>query len=92
MPAVRHFQVALAGEGREVRATVSSDVAGTVQIVLIDVLGRELDHIGLRKAEADLEVDLDLALKAIRELPAGVYFLRFSLGDRAANRKLVLVP
>jgi hypothetical protein len=31
-------------------------------------------------------------MAGIRELPAGIYFLRFSLGGRAVNKKLALVP
>jgi predicted phosphodiesterase len=91
-PAPATFEVALACEGRSVRATVSSDTVGTVQVSLADVLGRSLDHVRFLKAEGDLEVDLEKEMAGIRELPAGIYFLRFSLGGRAVNKKLALVP
>lgn len=73
-----------------VRASIVSDLAGAVDISLHDVLGRRLDRCVLWKHEPTLEVDLDKSLEALRRLPAGIYFLRVSLGGTARTEKVVL--
>lgn len=71
-------------------ASIVSDLTGPVDITLHDVLGRRLERFGLWKNEAALEVDLDKSLRRIRELPAGIYFLRVSLRGAAHAEKVVL--
>lgn len=79
------------GAGR-VRAVVSSEAAGAVDLAVHDVLGRRIDRRSFYKGAGDLEIDLAADLAGTRSLPAGVYFLRASLQGSARTQKMVLIP
>jgi Icc protein len=79
------------GTGR-IKAVISSDLNGLVEVSLVDVLGRRLGRCNLWKDGGDLETDLTAALPVAEHLPAGIYFLRAAVRGAAATSKLVLIP
>ncbi|MFZ1945973.1 MAG: metallophosphoesterase [bacterium] len=79
------------GAGR-VRAVVSSEAPGAVDLALHDVLGRRIDRRSFYKGAGDLEIDLAADLAGTRGLPGGIYFLRASLQGTARTQKIVLIP
>jgi predicted phosphodiesterase len=79
------------GAGR-VRAVVSSQTSGTVDLAVHDVLGRRVDRRSFYKGDGDLEINLAAELAGTRNLPAGVYFLRASFQGSARTQKMILIP
>jgi hypothetical protein len=75
-----------------VRAAVSSDLTGVVDISLNDVRGRSLGRCSLWKAGPDLQADLTDAMPALDRLPAGIYFVRAAIQGTVATAKFMLIP
>jgi len=74
-----------------IRALVSSEATGVVDISLDDVRGRCLGRCNVWKGGPDLDADLTDDLADLDHLPAGIYFVRASLLGRAATAKMVLI-
>jgi len=79
-------------ETGRIKAVISSDLDGLVEVSLVDVLGRRLGRCTLWKDGRELEADLSAALPVAERLPAGIYFLRVAVRGAAATSKLVLIP
>jgi predicted phosphodiesterase len=75
-----------------VRAVVSSELTGVVDMSLNDVRGRSLGRCTLWKAGPDLEADLTDAMPALDRLPAGIYFVRAAIQGNVATAKFMLLP
>jgi predicted phosphodiesterase len=82
--------VSLDGAGH-IRAIISSDLTGLVDVSLNDVLGRRLGGYSLWKDGPDLQADLTSAMPGTERLPAGIYFVRVSLRGAVATTKIVLI-
>lgn len=89
VPVEFEFEVGRDAGGR-IRARISSEYRGLVEISLHDVLGRRIDICRLSKNGETLTVDLLGELPALRDMPDGIYFVSVSLGGTARTRKLPL--
>jgi predicted phosphodiesterase len=74
------------------RAVVSSGLIGPVDFSLHDVLGRKLDRASVWKDGPEVEADLTGSMARLRDLPAGIYFIRASLRGAVRTQKFVFVP
>jgi hypothetical protein len=84
--------VVMRDETGHVRALISSELMGAVDISLHDVLGRRLGRCNLWKDKPDFESDLSNNLTGLSDMPAGIYFIRASFRGTAVTRKFVFLP
>ncbi len=75
-----------------IRAFISSELMGVVDISVHDVLGRRLGRCNLWKDKPDFEADLSNNLAGLSDMPAGIYFIRASFRGTAVTRKFAFLP
>lgn len=84
------FELRTDAQGR-IETQISSDMVGSVEISLYDVLGRLFDRCVVEKNQPELVIDLTQGLPKLASIGNEIYFVRARLGNRALTRKLPLV-
>ena len=63
---------------------ISDDYLGSVELTLLNLMGKELESLPMMKEEQLLEGAVDLS-----KLPSGIYILELEMGGRKFNRRII---